>query len=92
MSWSVRLNGDARRDLAELAREEDADVLEDVFSMIAELYEDHCPAGCIPLTNYPGYYRCRIAENYRMVYRVSEKQRRILITRIRPRGSVYKGL
>jgi mRNA-degrading endonuclease RelE of RelBE toxin-antitoxin system len=38
-------------------------------------------------------YRIRFyREQYRIVYRVSEHQRRVIVERVRPRGTAYRGL
>ena len=90
--WNVSVHRRAERELRSLFENEKYDILEDAFALMLELEEDHCPAGCIPLENARDLYRGRIAGNYRIVYRVSRQKRKILITRIRHRSTVYEGL
>lgn len=93
MRWKVGVSG-SRAIMRSLARAGEDATIEDILSLFGEFYEgDFCPAGCIPLVRHPGYYRCRlVGGNYRMVYRVSPKQRSIYVTRIRPRATAYEGL
>jgi len=68
-------------------------IREQAMQSIADLAEDPFPAGSIPLRGYRHLYRIRFyRDQYRVIYRVSEIQRRVLVLRVRPRGNAYKGL
>lgn len=78
----------ASRELAALDN-----VRADALANIADLYEDAFPEGCVKLRGYRDLYRIRFYPNqYRIVYRTATKQRRVTITRIRPRTNAYEGL
>ncbi len=89
--WTVHLTRRAERELSQLAKS-DSDVWEDAATIIAEMIEGPHPDGSIALEHHPGYFRARLAGNYRMVYQLSGKQKRIVVTRIRHRSTVYQGL
>jgi mRNA-degrading endonuclease RelE of RelBE toxin-antitoxin system len=60
---------------------------------ILELVEDPFPEGSVELQGHRGLRRIRCCRGlYRIVYRVSEKQRKVIVQRIRPRASAYQGL
>jgi mRNA-degrading endonuclease RelE of RelBE toxin-antitoxin system len=87
--WSVQILPDARRALRAL----DEDVRLEAVQAIAELTEDPFPFDCVQMEGYADLYRVRFyGERYRVVYRVIERSRKVLITRVGPRGSVYGGL
>lgn len=57
------------------------------------LAEDPFSEGSVELKGHRVLYRIRCWGNaYRIVYRVSEKQRKVIVQRIRPRASAYRGL
>ena len=56
------------------------------------MYEDPVPADAIPLRGFRHVYRLRLPKSYRMVYKVIEGRRLVIMTRIRPREEVYIGL
>ncbi len=87
--WSVLLEP---RAAIELNAIEDRDTWEDALALLGELTEGPAASACIPLERYQGYWRGRIAGNFRVVYRVSDKQKRIVITRVRHRSTAYEGL
>ena len=61
--------------------------------MLRDLAEDPFPEGSKELQGHRGLYRIRCCGgDYRIIYRVSEKQRKVIVQRIRPRSSAYKGL
>ena len=60
---------------------------------IFELAENPFLAGSIALRGYTNLYRVRFWHGrFRMVYHVSEKQRKVVVTRVRPRGTAYIGM
>ncbi len=85
----VKILSEAQDDLDLL----DDRIREEAMRAILDLAEDPFPEGSILLERHTGLYRVRFyREGYRIVYRVSEKQRRVVVTRIRPRGTAYRGL
>jgi mRNA-degrading endonuclease RelE of RelBE toxin-antitoxin system len=88
-NWTVKKRKAADRELASLPRQ----LREEADSVLDELAEDG-PAifGAIEMRGNPNTWRVRFGGGFRIVYRVFEKQRKILVTRIGPRGTVYKGL
>jgi mRNA-degrading endonuclease RelE of RelBE toxin-antitoxin system len=61
--------------------------------VLRDLAEDPFPEGSKELQGHRGLYRIRCCRGvYRIVYRVSEKQRKVIAQRIRPRASTYMGL
>lgn len=63
------------------------DVLEDIFC----LEEDPLPVGNIPLRHFRDHYRIKAGRSHRIIYRILERQRRVLILHVRQRGSAYSG-
>jgi mRNA-degrading endonuclease RelE of RelBE toxin-antitoxin system len=88
-NWSVEFTASARREFKLLgARERNAAV-----RAIFELAENPFLAGSIALRGYSNLYRIRFWQGrFRMVYHVSEKQRKVVVTRVRPRGTAYIGM
>jgi mRNA-degrading endonuclease RelE of RelBE toxin-antitoxin system len=88
-NWSVEFTASARREFKLLgARERNAAV-----RAIFELAENPFLAGSIALRGYTNLYRVRFwHDRFRMVYHVSEKQRKVIVTRVRPRGTAYIGM
>ena len=87
--WMVRVRPSASSELAEL----DDNVKAEALSAIAELREDPFPPDSIKLRGHADLYRVRLYLNqYRIVYQVSLKQRRVIVTRVRRRKDVYRGL
>lgn len=89
MNWQIKIPSSAQRQLEVLADS----VWREAMDAIADLSEDPFPSGSIPLRGHAGLYRIRIYRNqYRVVYRVSERQHKVVIERVRPRASAYRGL
>jgi mRNA-degrading endonuclease RelE of RelBE toxin-antitoxin system len=64
----------------------------EALEAIADLEEDPFPMGSIPLRGYTNLYRLRFyRDRFRLVYTVSEKQRRVIVERVRPRATAYTG-
>ena len=88
-NWSVEFTTSARREFKLLgARERNAAV-----RAIFDLAENFFLEGSIALRGYSNLYRIRFWHGrFRMVYYVSEKQRKVVVTRVRPRGTAYIGM
>jgi len=89
MNWTIRIPNSAQRELDELPDS----VWREAIEAIADLREDPFPYDSVLLEGHSDLYRIKFYRNqYRMVYRVSERQRRVIIVRVRPRGTAYRGL
>ena len=89
MSWTVRIPRSVQRELDQLPD----NVWKEAIATITELKEDPFPHGSIPLRGHTDLYRIKFyRDEHRIVYQVSEKQRRVIITRVRSRSAVYEGL
>ncbi len=89
IEWKIEFTPLARRHLDEL---EDRVRIE-AMQAIVDLREDPFPPGHVQLRGYRDVYRIRFyRDQYRMIYRVSEKRGTVLIWRVRPRGRAYRGL
>jgi mRNA-degrading endonuclease RelE of RelBE toxin-antitoxin system len=88
-NWSVEFTASARREFKLLgARERNATV-----RAIFELAENPFSAGSIALRGYSNLYRIRFwRARFRMVYYVSGKQHKVVVTRVRPRGTAHIGM
>ena len=87
-SWTVELTGSARREFKLLAPQQK----ESAAELILELAEDPFPEDAVPLRGYDSLYRVRFHQGrLRLIYYVSQKQRKIVVTRLRPRGMAYVG-
>lgn len=86
--WEVRVTRGARRELKAL----DEGIQLEAAELITSLEDDAFPPGSLALRGTRDFYRIRLAGAYRVVYRVNERQRRVMILRIRQRGDVYEGL
>lgn len=87
-AWRVELLPSAERELAKLDEATRADVLD----TLEYLREVPVPDEAEELRGHPRRYRIYVGAGYRLVYRVSVKQRKIIVQRIRPRGKAYVGL
>jgi mRNA-degrading endonuclease RelE of RelBE toxin-antitoxin system len=86
--WTVELTGSARREFKLLAPPEK----ESASELILELAEDPFPFDAVPLRGYHNLYRVRFHQGrLRLIYYLSEKQRKIIVARLRPRGTAYIG-
>jgi mRNA-degrading endonuclease RelE of RelBE toxin-antitoxin system len=89
IEWKIEFTPLARRHLDEL---EDRVRIE-AMRTIADLREDPFPPGHVQLRGYRDVHRIRFyRDQYRLLYRVSEQQRKVIVWRVRPRGSAYAGL
>jgi len=88
-AWSIDFKLSARKEFLQL----DDRAKAEAKKAIADLAEDPFPEGSVELRGHPGLYRIRFyRDRYRIVYSVSEKQRKVFVQRVRPRGSAYHGL
>jgi mRNA-degrading endonuclease RelE of RelBE toxin-antitoxin system len=88
-SWTVEFTDSAARELQALSEPVKRMALETAF----DLAEDPFPPDSLELRGYAGLFRVPFyGHRYRMVYQVSLKQRRVVIARIRPRGTAYIGM
>jgi len=89
MSWRSEISNSSQRELDALPDS----VWREAVEAISDLAEDPFPSGSIALRGHQGLYRIRIySGRYRIIYRVSGKQGRVIIKRVRPRASAYQGL
>ncbi|MFN3324293.1 MAG: type II toxin-antitoxin system RelE family toxin [Bryobacteraceae bacterium] len=88
MSWRVEIPKSTVRELDELPDR----IWRDAMEAIAALKDDPFPPDAQELRGYPNFYKTRFYRGqYRLIYYVSEKQRRVVIVRARPRGTAYIG-
>ena len=89
MKWEVEVRPRARRELRLLPegpKREATEILED-------LQDDPLSVPAIQLKSHPpGTMRARFHDGYRMVYQISKPERRVIVSRIRPRSIAYKGM
>ena len=89
MRWEVRIPTSVTRELDRLP----ASVRTEAIEALSELEEDAMPDGCVLLRGYKQRYRIKFyRDRYRIVYDVSERQRRVIVLRVRSRSQVYRGL
>ena len=86
-NWTVRLSNSADRQLQNLPGGPKRDAAE----LLEDLKEDPFSVPAIQLRAHPpGTMRARFHGNYRMVYQISKAEKRVIVLRIGPRGTVYK--
>ena len=84
--WNVRLTPHAKRQFRQL----DGDVKLEASEALGELQEEPFPFDVIPMEGYTDLYRVRFYGNqYRIVYQVLQRNRKIVVVSIGPRGTVY---
>jgi len=87
--WKVEFTRSSRREFKLL----ESGAKREAAALVEELREDPFPIGSEKLRGYHDYYRAKFYRGrYRMIFRVFEGRRRILITRVRPRSIAYSGL
>lgn len=64
---------------------------ERIDQAILSLADDPRPPGSKKLVGYEDLYRIRVGD-WRIVYTIRDEQLLILVVRIAPRGTVYRGL
>ena len=88
-AWRVSILPSAQSELDGL----DDRVRDEAVQAILDLTEDPFLYGSTPLRGHLGLYRIKFYRGqYRIVYRVSEKRSAVVIWRVRPRGTAYRGL
>jgi mRNA interferase RelE/StbE len=85
MPYQVIIHREAKKDIKKLHPHIRARVIE-TLDKISENPRLH---GAILLSGYPDTYRYRVGE-YRIVYKVRDKELEVLILDAKPRGEVYK--
>jgi mRNA interferase RelE/StbE len=86
--YRVDVNRSAVRALAALPRR----VQENVARVLDTLAENPRPAGTVALKGFGGLYRPRIAGDYRVIYRVDDDARAVVVRVIGHRRDVYRSL
>ena len=87
--WITKLVASAREELKGLSKARKQEAAE----IIRDLAESPFPPDSKALRGFRDYYRVPFGgRRYRIVYRVLEQSRIVLVTRIRKRADVYKGL
>jgi mRNA-degrading endonuclease RelE of RelBE toxin-antitoxin system len=86
--WEIKITATATRELEQLPD----GTYEELLGEILSLEEDPLPEGHIPLRGARDYYRIKAGRGrYRIIYRLLQRQRRILVVNVRPRGWAYSG-
>jgi mRNA-degrading endonuclease RelE of RelBE toxin-antitoxin system len=86
--WSVSLRASAQRELDHL----DDSARSEAIEAILGLEEDPFVVGSVLLRGYTNLYRVKFyRDTHRLIYTVSEKQRRVIVERVRPRSSASDG-
>ena len=89
MTWDLEITPSAKREIRELS---DA-ARRDARELLRGLQEHPIELADSILRAHSDIYAARFYRGrYRMVYRVSEKQRRVMVLRARPRETAYEGL
>jgi mRNA-degrading endonuclease RelE of RelBE toxin-antitoxin system len=90
VSWKVDLKPVARRELRLLEEGPKRDASE----LLQDLGEDPFSVPAIALRSHPpDTMRARFHhDRYRMIYQISKPERRVVVSRIRPRPTAYRGM
>jgi mRNA interferase RelE/StbE len=86
VSYEVSVRRKAEKAIARLP---DA-VYQRVRAAIRDLANDPRPSGCIKLSGREGY-RIRVGRDYRVLYRVDDRERRVEVFRVSSREGAYRG-
>ena len=87
-AWSVRVVPSADKELDSLPSE----VVAHALTALTELKEDPFHSGTIEVKGLQQWRRAKFGVTYRIVYRVNERDGRLLVLRIRHRRDAYRGL
>jgi mRNA interferase RelE/StbE len=87
MPYNVLLESRAERDLKKLPREIRARIL----PRILDLKQNPRPVGIKKLSRQEEYYRLRVGD-WRVVYEIDDRQKKVNIFRIRHRREAYQNL
>ena len=85
--WEVKLLSAALADLRNLP----AKLRGLAWDIVTDLRFDPYPPGAEQLRHFEDYWRIRL-DGYRIIYRISEQRKAVVVERIAPRGIVYEGL
>lgn len=87
--WRVKLTPVAKRQLKRLEEDDRLDAI----GLLLDLKEGIFPSDKVQLHTHERYERVKFSRNqFRIVYRINQKQKTILVTRIRPRDKdTYSG-
>lgn len=64
----------------------------DAAELMQDLEENPDDVPAIQLRANPGVWRARFHRTYRMIYQISKAEKRIIVMRIKPRETAYKGM
>lgn len=65
---------------------------DETMDRIGDLREDPTPGDAVCLKHTRDYYRVYVCnKRWRLIYRVFFRQRKVLLVRLRPRGTAYSG-
>ena len=84
-SYAITFARPARKELQALQH----DLAGRILAMIEELGREPRPAGCRKLRNSGDLWRIRIGD-YRVVYRVDDRERTVDVVIVRHRSDVYR--
>ena len=87
MHWQVVLHRRAQRELDELPDH----LREETLSIIDGFEEGVFPPDVLLLHGEPKTYRAYFGKNFRVVWQAYPHSRRIVVSRLRPRATAYKG-
>jgi mRNA-degrading endonuclease RelE of RelBE toxin-antitoxin system len=88
-SWTVEFTASARREFKLLGGPEKESAVE----CLLELADEPFPPGSIALRGYRNLYRIRFYRGrYRLIYAVYRKPQKVIVTRVRSRGTAYIGM
>ena len=85
-TYNVRLHDEAQKHLARHDRKQ----RERILAKLATLQDQPRPLGAEPLEGCPGVLRIRLG-GLRILYRVNDERREVLVEAVTPRGQAYKG-
>lgn len=85
MPYQVIIHREAKKDIKKLHPHMRSRVIE----ALDKISENPRLLGAILLSGYADIYRYRVGE-YRVVYRIADKELEVLILDAKPRGEVYK--
>ena len=87
--YVVELAPAAVRDLKQLVKQLSPSRFDRIDRKIQALANDPRPPGCEKLSGTENIYRIRDGD-YRIIYQVSDRERRVEIARVRDRKDVYR--
>ena len=86
-SYSVRLQPSVEKDFRRIS----GDNLKRIFLRINALADDPLPRGAAKLSGAEGLYRIRVGD-YRIVYKLGQSSKQVVIHYVRHRRDVYRRL